>query len=436
MCGIIGIAGNSSKDNDNILQMLLTLDAVRGIDSTGIAAITSNNSVVVVKAIGNPYELFNNKGYDRAVGGTNRAVIGHNRFATQGGVNKANAHPFEFDTIVGVHNGTLTNKWELEDSKDFVVDSENLYHHMEKKGLEHLMGVMKGAWSLVWWDKVNETLNFLRNKERPMHICWSEDFKSMYWASEAWMLDVAIARAGVKRTAIEATEVDVLYAFQIDKDRVVYKADEQPHPSRAVVFTQPPATNYTYGTNVLPLGGKGVVPKKPEDRKVEVTSANGYSGKQGTILEVLALSVDRYGAEYYICFDKTNPEQSIRFYKHRDDDYSMGTEILADINICTYSEPATNDHKAATYCKVIRSSVAEILDASQQAITDKHEEFFIDPKGYKKSAALWYRDHGTCNVCTGFCDPAQNFRFTKNGESICHECVADPETSKLIGYAK
>lgn len=439
MCGIVGVAGASSKDNDNVLQTLLTLDALRGTDSTGIAAITSFNNVNVVKAIGNPYELFSNKGYDKAVGTMNRAVIGHNRFATQGGVNKANAHPFDFDTIVGVHNGTLTNKWELADSKDFVVDSENLYHHMETKGLEHLMGVMKGAWSLVWWDKNNETLNFLRNKERPMFITWSEDWKSMYWASEAWMLDVATARYGIKRHPIQATDVDKLYAFQIDKDRIIYSAVEEMHPSRAPVFTTPPGTNYVHGQNVLALGGKGVTPKKSAlPGKVETVASAGYSGKQNALLEIMALSTDRYGAEFYVCFDKEAPSESIRLYKHRDDSYELNSEIMADIVKCGFSEPETPDWKACTYSKVSRSTVVEVLSTKKPAITvaPSHTEFFLDPKGYKKSAHLWYTDHGVCDCCGGFVDPQQNFRFTMNGEAICHECVGDPETAKLLSFAK
>lgn len=438
MCGIVGVAGASSKDNDNILQMLLTLDAVRGIDSTGVAAITSNNNVAVVKAVGNPYELFNDKRYEKAVGGMNRAVIGHNRFATQGGVNKGNAHPFEFDTLVGVHNGTLSNKWELLDARDFTVDSQNLYHHMEQKGLEHLMGVMKGAWSLVWWDKNAETLNFLRNKERPMFITWSEDWKSMYWASEYWMLDIALAKHGMKHHPIEATEVDKLYAFEIDKDRTVFKPLEAMHPSRAPVFIPP--VSYTPGNNnVLPLGGKGVPAKKPlapASKVVGGAGSVGYSGKKEAILEVLALSTDRYGAEFYVCFDKESPETNIRFYRHRDDDYGVGTEIVADINLATYSEPETPDWKATTYCKVIRSSVAEILSGNP-AITDPPgAEFFLDHKGKKLDAAMWYTNYGCCAVCQGFCDPKQNFRFTYQGEAICHECVADPETAKLIAFAK
>ena len=158
MCGLVGVAGDLTAKEDKILRTLLILDTVRGEDSTGIAAIPKFGDAVVVKTVGPAFELFNLKKYENTINKQNRVVIGHNRFATQGAVNKANAHPFEFDTLVGVHNGTLRNKSKLKDANTFVVDSENLYHHIEQEGLRDAIDTVDGAYALVWWNKNEETL--------------------------------------------------------------------------------------------------------------------------------------------------------------------------------------------------------------------------------------------------------------------------------------
>ncbi|MCK9987028.1 MAG: periplasmic protein TonB [Azoarcus sp.] len=34
-------------------------------------------------------------------------------------MSRKNAHPFDLDTLVGAHNGTLTNKWELKNGLNY-----------------------------------------------------------------------------------------------------------------------------------------------------------------------------------------------------------------------------------------------------------------------------------------------------------------------------
>lgn len=428
MCGLVGIAGINTKQNDNVLQTLLILDGLRGTDSTGIAAISRDNHINTVKAVGNPYELLYTKQYDRVAGSMNRAIIGHNRFATQGAVNKANAHPFELNTLVGAHNGTLNNKWELADHKDFTVDSENLYHHMEKHGLEHLMGVIRGAWSLTWWNKDEETLNFLRNKERPMFITFDETETSMYWASESWMLDVALARQGVKRQEIVSTEEDVLYSFYINEKHIIHEPAKLNHPSRAKAPLWPITTSHEKGGKVH------FIPKKPQPSPKKETTEAGqeYTGEKGRsiALEVLTTCTDSYGADYYICFDSDNPEHYIRLYKKREDLMPLkeGSSIICDIMPLVFTDNVNG--KIVRYFKVIHSSVVPV----EEDEPENSNVFYEDPKGKKKNTNEWLADHGTCSMCTGLVDPAQNFRFTIEGESICHECVADPRTSSFVAY--
>ena len=165
MCGIVGQAGNLTIKTDAVFKTLLILDALRGIDSTGVAAIAKDNTDRIVKGVGDPYCLFDNRRYNEVMSRANHILIGHNRYATQGSVSRKNAHPFEFTELIGVHNGTLKSKHKLLDSRNFDVDSENLYHHMNEKGLDDLCITWKGHghWSGITGIKTVSTSCVTRN---------------------------------------------------------------------------------------------------------------------------------------------------------------------------------------------------------------------------------------------------------------------------------
>ena len=86
MCGLVGMAGKLTAAQDKVFKKLLIFDVIRGEHSTGVASVPVNGEVSIAKQVGNPFELFEDKRYDRAINRHNRALIGHNRFATQGAV--------------------------------------------------------------------------------------------------------------------------------------------------------------------------------------------------------------------------------------------------------------------------------------------------------------------------------------------------------------
>lgn len=423
MCGIVTVAGESTKQNDNILETLLILDQLRGIDSTGIAVIPRGDfDVNIAKNVGNAYDLFNTLQYGKAINCATRAIIGHNRSATSGTVIRKNAHPFENDSLVGVHNGTLTSKWKLADSKDFTVDSENLYHHIHKHGLKDCLNHLTGAWSLVWWDKTEETLNFLRNKERPMFLCWSKNFKSLYAASEKWMLQVALSRHGVEYTDINETEVDMHYSFPISKEGAISK----PHVSAAASTCwevsyqghQNGGKWYGHNTSQQNISQKTQEVVTPTTKRT--VEDNTYLGRFNVELEILAKTKDPFGAEYYACFDVIHPQHSIRLYINSKDEADITGEIIT----CNIS-PVAYLEGSRRYYKVSRSSV-EVKPVLVNT------EYFTDSKGNKLELAEWSKKHGCCESCGGVVDPKFDFRFTVSGQTICHECAADEEVKKLV----
>lgn len=222
MCGLVGIASDliTSKHMDMMKDMLV-FSSVRGAHSTGIGVVSKafNKEEIffdIAKSPGNPYVLLDQKKYEKVAGTVGkRVVIGHNRFATIGSINEANAHPFETvgGNILGAHNGTIRNG--LYNEKDFGTDSEAIYNAFDAIGIENVIPNLTGAWALTWYDHRNETINFLRNKERSLYFAWTKDNQTLFWASEYPMIYAAADRHGIGIEQPVAFAVDTLYSFQI-----------------------------------------------------------------------------------------------------------------------------------------------------------------------------------------------------------------------------
>jgi hypothetical protein len=215
MCGLVGVAGASGGKMDKVFRTLLILDTVRGEHSTGVLIVNASGQCDIHKAVGNPFELFDSRKYYADLAYNNNVLLGHNRYATKGAVNKTNAHPFEHGHLYGAHNGTLSTQWKLDDHLDYIVDSDNLYHHMELNGVQKTTPLLGGAYALSWWDAKDNTINLLRNAERPLCFAFTKDRKNVMWASEYWMIEVACAKAGVEFVQILELPVAKHYSLEI-----------------------------------------------------------------------------------------------------------------------------------------------------------------------------------------------------------------------------
>src|SRR6056297_646133 len=127
MCGLVGMFGNiQGKPLYKSFRDMLFMDAVRGKDSTGIALVNSDWEPFVLKAVGTPNRLIQSpqemkkhaKFLDQTglpAAESHRVLLGHNRAATLGEVDWKNAHPFDFPELIGAHNGTLRDGYDLFD---------------------------------------------------------------------------------------------------------------------------------------------------------------------------------------------------------------------------------------------------------------------------------------------------------------------------------
>lgn len=262
MCGLVGMAGDvdSTKHNKMFKDMLL-LDVVRGGDSTGVAMIPSSGflGIQIEKELGPPSnlwdwnesKLFSIKGQliPRA-----RCLIGHNRAATFGKITVANAHPFQYDHIIGAHNGTLDDWRDLEGYLDNDVDSMSLFLTIAKKGIDHCWKSFLGAAAITFWNDKDKTINLIRNEERPLWICMSKDEKSLFWASEPWMISIPAMRVGVDLKKDEKGMNDIfqlkehaLHTFEVDERSVSLKEVRELEKKVLPKVTKVGKTGFTHG---------------------------------------------------------------------------------------------------------------------------------------------------------------------------------------------
>lgn len=211
MCGLVGVAGKVTVSEESAFKLMLALDTVRGEDSTGMLSVSTTGSTNVLKEVCNGFEIRGHRKFSSFFAGSFVALMGHNRAATRGKVTRFNAHPFEIGNIIGAHNGTLISQYNLKDGSQFDVDSEAIFNHINSEGIVDLARKCNGAFALTWYDKSTRTMNFLRNDERTLYFALSEDGKTIFWASEPWIFQVACSKNGIKIGEHQPFEVGKLY---------------------------------------------------------------------------------------------------------------------------------------------------------------------------------------------------------------------------------
>lgn len=204
MCGIVGYVnmGKPHSKIEAIMTDLLVIDSVRGYDSTGIfMSGTDKENVrrsVLHKKQGTGAEFVVAEEWRRlrTLLPISDVMVGHNRWATVGHVTEENAHPFQAQHIMMVHNGTLHGHAKLAEG-DFAVDSEYLCNYLAKdKTAQDIRDDVNGAYAIVWRDAKKNTINFFRNYQRPLVFAHCEGM--LLFASEQYMLEFVASRHKIK----------------------------------------------------------------------------------------------------------------------------------------------------------------------------------------------------------------------------------------------
>jgi asparagine synthetase B (glutamine-hydrolysing) len=247
MCGICGVYGKNLINSEvEAFKTLFHVSALRGMDSSGILAIhkgekTNKYYTAIKKSNLTSTELLYHTEKELETYQKEKnpiAMIGHCRLATQGKITKKNAHPFDFPNVSGVHNGTITSP--LKDRDLFDTDSETLYHLINKNGVEKTIKDLKtfgAAYALVFFDKKNQTLNFLRNDERPLYFA-ETNFNTIYFASEKDFLSFTLKRHKILYKEIISLKKDTLLTFDISKkDKIIEPKTKELKPN-PIIYQQ------------------------------------------------------------------------------------------------------------------------------------------------------------------------------------------------------
>lgn len=284
MCGIVGFvnfAAQLDQDRKKWITHALLVDQLRGMDSTGIAMLP--------KRYPNDKNAPALKSYKKALAASDfiqmeraqnilkdadvcRFIMGHNRYATTGSKDNDNfAHPFLYKEVTAIHNGTLTNRIGLRHTH--VVDSAAIAMELAELQPEEypaMLGDLRGAYTLVWYNAVNNHVYFARNDERPLVFCRGFDGDTLFFASEEWMIEWVMGRLDPnaldysKKGVIDMWEMpkDMLHAIDLSKDDleiVTTKYKGWVEPPKVVNKHQPAKNNMGfygngggYGSNAYP----------------------------------------------------------------------------------------------------------------------------------------------------------------------------------------
>lgn len=178
MCGIIGITSKSNV-KENLIKCLSNLE-YRGYDSVGVYL----NKLIKIK--GRVKDLIIPSYLDSKVG------LGHSRWATHGSINERNAHPFESDNFVLVHNGIIDNYLEFKEELKLNgyyfksdTDSEVILNLLECyykkyndefKAFKWVLNLIKGTYALGVIFKHDYNKIYFAKKESPLIIGLNDSF--------------------------------------------------------------------------------------------------------------------------------------------------------------------------------------------------------------------------------------------------------------------
>lgn len=231
MCGIIGYVGNVNTSDSKVLSAFfkqsLFVDALRGPHSTGILGVPYVYSkkvpkVSIIKKAMNSTDFLQLKSVDDIISKSYSfsSMIGHNRWATMGDIENHTAHPFKYGHITMVHNGTLDSHDYLPKGSSFEVDSEAICHSIFKIGIEKTVKQLKGAFVLVWHDSKDNTVNIIRNSERPFHFAKVKGSDVVLMASEDSLIEYITNRNKISIEEIRYPEPGDLITFDLGSTAV------------------------------------------------------------------------------------------------------------------------------------------------------------------------------------------------------------------------
>lgn len=222
-CGIVGFSSKNNYDFDKIRLLALCNSYERGGDGTGIYTPQTN----IIKDLGSAEKFFLSDSVKQIK--PDNILIAHFRKASIGLKNIDNTHPFEYDNVVGCHNGTLTGYVQLAtsyniDHASYNIDSQVLINciskDLNKQGQGAYLDIFKnytGKAAVLYYDKNTNMMYVHRDADRPLNYGFiGED---MYISS----LDYALQLIGC--TDVQSFNANTVY--MINNGKIISSIERQ-----------------------------------------------------------------------------------------------------------------------------------------------------------------------------------------------------------------
>lgn len=433
MCGIVGMVNLAPMAVgelvlDKWMAQMLFLDQLRGIDSTGVCLVKGTDVHMLKKAMpAADFLQLRETGALLDKAGQSHYAIGHNRAKTRGGATLDNAHPFQHGTITLVHNGTLKSHFNL--LGNFTVDSEAICNNIAVEGAQRTLEKLNGAYTLVWHDSADNSINFARNEERPLHGALINKGTALLYASESWMLCGAAKRNAIK--------IEKLFEFPTLQHLKITQDMKSIVDMTRTSFTEfvPLATSYDYGSyhgrsrsqsflTKYDLAARDLIDFTPVEFK-EYTAGKGMGNLKGTcavanvsgracFLDVTVYNISKSRGERLL----TAP-------------YLSG--LITNASILENKEHVSIDHNSVRVA-LPKKDIKLIGDSCTTEVGAEDDlPFLWGPHGRIVSADVFAKlTDGGCASCSCNLEESdhEDIAWTAEGAALCVEC------SEVLGEGK
>lgn len=227
MCGIFGLAFTRNRPDPNqrrsyqqFMEVLALTNIERGTDSTGIAAVTEEGAASMFKNTVSVFSMLVHPSWDAVFDGLTPKhvmVLGHTRAASHGEVSVDNAHPFHFQgtsSIIGTHNGAISNHAKLNPESPYTSDSQNLFAGMSRLEVDKIptfLEDVQGSFALAM--AINGKPTLVRNTRSPCYYTYIKEWGAYAYSSISKALYWAKAVCGLVEGKIRELPDGYLYTF-------------------------------------------------------------------------------------------------------------------------------------------------------------------------------------------------------------------------------